>query len=882
MVSSGHFERVAELFAAAVDLPADQRTSYLSQRCGDDAELRREVEELIVLDERAPLQKRIGALDDQLGQLAVGVTSHADALPPGAQIGGYRILGELGRGGMGIVYRAEQAQPRRTVALKLIRSVLDDRLLRRFEQEAEVLGLLHHPGIAQIFEASTARTHDQSAPFFAMELVEGEVLTEFATRRSLDINDRVRLLVAIGDALQHAHQKGVIHRDLKPANVLVTREGQPKILDFGVARATDADLRGATLQTDAWQILGTLAYMSPEQVRGEPKGIDTRSDVYALGVVAYELLTGELPYEVGGSLPEAARVITEREPVRLGNRSRLFRGDLETIIGKALQKDRRMRYASASEFVADLQRFLHHEPIEARNPSTIYQLEKFARRHRGLVTGLLIAVLILVGAVIGMTHLMLRAVDAEQAATQLAREEETQRRDAERSRDIAAAVNEFLHRMLGAPDPWQENELARHDVTVAAVLDSAATELDDGFDELDDVQAEIRTTLGATYLGIGEFRKAVEQLARAHELQQELHGERSKKAAVVLRSLIEATVKAGDLDRAEELSRELVPLHAEVMGPGAEETLLARFARLEVMFAHNALDDAAAFARETLDVAEEARGSDDELTVRARGDLGLVLLNLGQLDEAEALQREALAACRARYEDPHPHTLAVLNSLTGTLWRKGRAAEAEEVARELVAGRTELLGPGHAQTLNALNGLIVFLNSRRAYDESDRLRAEQLTAARVNLGDEHPLTLSFRHNAANTLWRRRRLDQAEAECTAVVAARLRVLPAGHEQILLSQELLGLIQRDQGRPAEAEATLRQAAETARQSMAKDHWLPPWLDVQLARCLADLKRYDEAKALLVAAEAALREKFGAENSRTRSARRALGHLRRRQSK
>ena len=307
----------------------------------------------------------------------------ADAPP--AQVAGYRVVRFIGRGGMGAVYEAEQDNPRRLVALKVIRPGLASRdLLKRFDREAHLLGRLHHPGIAQVYAAGRA---DDGQPFFAMELVAGPPLTEYANRHRLDTAARLELLARVCDAVQHAHDQGVIHRDLKPPNILVDAAGQPKVLDFGVARATDADLR-ATTATEVGQVIGTLAYMSPEQAAGDPAALDPRSDVYALGVVLFELLAGRLPYSLQGlPMAEAARVIHERDPDRLGSVNTAMRGDVETIVAKALEKDKARRYASAAALAADLRRFLAGEPIAARPASAWYQFRKFARRNKALVGG---------------------------------------------------------------------------------------------------------------------------------------------------------------------------------------------------------------------------------------------------------------------------------------------------------------------------------------------------------------------------------------------------------------------------------------------------------------------------------------------------------------
>jgi serine/threonine protein kinase len=316
----------------------------------------------------------------------------------------YRIVRLIGEGGMGAVYEAEQDHPSRTVALKIIKPGLSSpKLLRRFEQESEALGRLQHPGIAHIYEAGTADTGFGPQPYFAMELIRGRTLTDYAATSLLTPRARLEMVARIAEAAHHAHQRGLIHRDLKPGNILVDETGQPKILDFGVARTTDGDTQ-ATSQTDVGQLLGTLAYMSPEQALGDPLEIDIRSDVYALGVILYELLAGRLPYPIG-RLPEAIRAVREEEPARLGSLNRSYRGDVETLVATALEKEKSRRYGSAGELAADIRRYLRDEPIVARSASLGYQLQKFARRNRALVTGVA-AVFVIVVAALAVATLM--------------------------------------------------------------------------------------------------------------------------------------------------------------------------------------------------------------------------------------------------------------------------------------------------------------------------------------------------------------------------------------------------------------------------------------------------------------------------------------------
>ncbi|RJP31581.1 MAG: hypothetical protein C4547_15340 [Phycisphaerales bacterium] len=723
--SSTRYRLVESLYQQVLDLPREQRTEFLDSRCEGDAGIREEVELL--------LEHYDAAGNSFLGQPVHELSRLAEPPLP-RRIGRYEIVRLVGEGGMGSVYEAFQENPRRSVAVKLIRSGLPSRdSLRRFEHEADILGRLQHPGIAHIYEAGIADVSNGGGsatrlPFFATEYIQGESLLAYARSRRLNTAQRLELVACICDAVHHAHQKGVIHRDLKPANVLVGASGQPKVLDFGVARVTDSDVQATSVYTDAAQIVGTLPYMSPEQIggslgsslgnspgssplgrsplRGEseaiPTGVsdspqpgesgpptggqklhlDTRTDVYALGVILYELLAGRTPNDVRGkSIVQAARIITEVRPEPLDTVNKAFRGDLSTIVGKALEKDPERRYASVSDLAADIRRFLRREPIAARPPSAVYQLRMFARRNKTLVGAAVAIVIVLIGATAWTSAALIETRQANERAV---------------------AINDFLDDILASANP----ATGRADVQLVEVLREAADEAATRFADHPELEAEVRYTLGRAFQHLSLHDEALVQVGRAHALYRDLLGP------------------------SDELTRRVGGRHV---------WLLFRMRRLSA--AVEAGDEVLAHA--------PTEQLNDATSLYVRCTLAQVRRLRGEYDEAEARTRQCLNEARESLGEYHPTTVHVAEELAHMLWaRVGRRQSADREAdlnesaalyRDAWRGNTELYGEESSDALYAMVQLAITLRLLGDLEEAADLARRVFDLAPNRFGTNHEL-----------------------------------------------------------------------------------------------------------------------------------------------
>ncbi|HTW78918.1 MAG TPA: tetratricopeptide repeat protein [Terracidiphilus sp.] len=802
---------------------------------------------------QAPLAPHGGAVTRSAGAANVAAAAQAasgDKPPLPSTIGRYRIIRLLGEGGMGAVYEAEQDQPRRSVALKVIKAAwASPELLRRFEQEAQALGRLHHPGIAQIYEAGSADAGFGVQPFFAMELIHGEPLAEYANQHKLNTRQRLELMIQVCDAVQHAHQRGIIHRDLKPCNILVDEAGQPKILDFGLARATDSDAQ-ATRQTDIGQLLGTLAYMSPEQVLADPLALDTRSDVYALGVILYELLAGKLPYTLSRQLHEAVRTIQETDAAPLSTINRIYRGDIEIIVAKALEKDKNRRYGSAAALAGDIRRYLDDQPITAKPASASYQLQKFARRHKALVAGVAAVFAVLVLGVVASTWEAVQARRAERAAAAAERQATAQRDRAldaekttrqERDRAVAAeaqaqqqrnkaleekrradtetasatAVNNFLQKdLLGQASAFNQSSMGAKpdpDLKVRTALDRAAAKIQGKFDKQPEVEAAIRDTIGETYEGLGLYPETRKQLEPALALSRRALGDDNPKTLQLMADLAAVDEEQGKLPEAESLYASTLEKDRKVLGVRNEQTLRV-MADLGGIY-----DDEGKYAKaepllvEALALDRQVPGPENEFTTLTMGNLAEVYLDESKYPQAEALDKQLIDIARRLHGAGSLDETEELVSLAWLYYREGKYADSEALNNQAIEVYRRVLGPEHPSTLNAMQNLATDYLDEGKYTQAEDLQKKVVESRKRVLGPENPETLVSMNNLALTYQAEGKYQQAEELGSKVLEVDRRVLGNDHPDTIDAIENLGVLYWRERKFEQAETIFKQTLE-----------------------------------------------------------------------
>ncbi|MCA8960322.1 MAG: protein kinase [Planctomycetes bacterium] len=602
------WSRIRAIFEEACDRDGADREQYLEEQCRDDAELRAQVERLLELDHAA---------DARSDRRSDGVR----------RIGRYALGSILGEGGMGVVYRAEQEHPRRSVALKVLRApVAGSSLRERFHREATLLGRLDHPGIARIYDADTAETEQGSVLYFAMELVEGSTIVEHVRRGELSLEKRVELIAKVADAIHHAHEKGIVHRDLKPANVLVDERAEPRIVDFGVAVALLDDGERATR---TGQIIGTLEYMSPEQLTGDPDAIDTRSDIYSLGLLAYEILADTPAFEPTPLHGPAARERLEREPTRLGLVRKELRGDLETIVGKAACRDRDQRYASAAEFAADLRRYLRGEPIVARPASGLYHLRMFAKRNKGLVVATVFAAIGL--GVLGWT---------------LAAARESGRREQE----LSIAFGQMFDTLRKALKEVQQG------TPVEEVVDRLSRARHELAYERPQTQIQVLVSWANFCESFHLYERSSAFFRDALTLSLELRGAEDERTRYLAVRLSNPLFQSGQYEAFEHHSREWFERFRDALGPDHDDTL--RF-RSDLAMAYRARGDLEGAATEL----EQLIADRERIHGEFHPDIERDRLNLAKIDLRLERPNRALELAR-RTRSANAKATEVGNSLT--------------------------------------------------------------------------------------------------------------------------------------------------------------------------------------------------------------------------
>jgi eukaryotic-like serine/threonine-protein kinase len=888
------YDHLREIFLEAREKHGADRAEFLRRACDGNELLRHEVDSLLANDERVsafldspamgdtfalrepvPLVSRIPA-----GELDVRA-SQSSAIPPTQpmhpqRIGQYRLSRVIGEGGMGVVYQAEQENPRRTVALKVIRPGIESQeTLRRFQYEGQILAWLQHPGIAQIHEAGTADTGLGPQPFFAMEYIEGQGLTKYAEEHRLGIRERLELMTKVCDAVHHAHQKGVIHRDLKPGNILVNASGQPKILDFGVARATDSDIKATTIQTAVGQLVGTIAYMSPEQVAGDPRELDTRADVYALGVICYELLTGRVPIDVTRkTLPQAARAIMEEEPTSLRSLNKVFDSDVEAIVAKAMEKSKTQRYQSASDLAEDVRRYLQSQPVSARPITTLYQLRKFASRNKPMVGVGAAAFFALLIGIAGTTSQAIRATREKNRAQEAELIAEQKQHEAERQAAIAQAVNEFLnHGLLAAASPAQETD---RNVTVRQILDRAAKSIEGQFKDETLVEAAIRTTLGDAYSALGLYQAASTHLEKALALRREALGEDALDTLMTMNHLGVLYTSQSRYDEAETMLVKTVEGRRRLRGEDHVQTV-ASMNNLATLYARQGRHkEEEALSLQVLERSRRIDGEESGSALIAMGNLAELYAARGRYEEAEKMFLGALDGYTRSKGQDHPSTLTNMSNLAKMYGQQGRYQEAESLCTRALEARRRVLGEDHPQTLTTMEALAVLYWRQERFEEAEPLFLNVLAAKERVLGKEHPNTLVTMNNLAILYTKQGLREKAEELHLRTLEIRRRVLGEQHPQTVTSMGNLAEIYKGAGRYQEAEPLYWKALAQRRAFLGETHEDTCGLLRGLAYTLMKLDRFEEAEALALDSHQHLSDVLGAEHDRARQAAELLVEL------
>jgi eukaryotic-like serine/threonine-protein kinase len=886
-MNSERWSTVEALLDRALDLQPEERAALLDDPLSGPAHVRAEVARLLTLSSSAHRFFEEPAAGFAAGLLADADDGGAAAAPP-SRVGPYRILGEVGRGGMGAVYLAERDddQYRMRVALKLVPLGLDsDHAQRRFLEERQILASLQHPGIARLLDGGVM---DDGRPFFAMEYIEGRPIDEYCTTHDLSVEARLRLFGAVCNAVQYAHRNLVVHRDLKPSNILVTGNGTPKLLDFGIAKLMEPGgaVASAPLTRTGLRLI-TPEYASPEQVRGD--AVSTVSDVYSLGVLLYLLLSRRPPYTASDRRPhEFARAILETEPERPSvvapqELRRSLRGDLDTIVLRALQKEPERRYPSVRALALDIERHLAGQPVQARPDTAWYRTGKFVRRHRAGVTAAAVLLLSLVGGLAGTGW---------------------QARQAQLQAERAGVVRDFLISLFEASDPAESRG---DEITARDLLDRGAARAGIDLARRPELHAEMLGVLGGIYRDLGSYPRAEPLLAEAVELRLATHGPRHRETATAQYELAQLLLLMGRRDEAESLHRDALVTRrslyrsghpdialslgglAVVVGRGGDyeqaerlhRDALAMLARLvgeddarvaqEMDRLGGLLRDRGDYAeaervwRRTLAIRQRVLGPDHLATATSTNNLALLLSDIGDLEAAEVLYRDVLDFDLRRLGEEHPYTTTVMNNLASVLNRRGEFDDAEQWYRRALAIDRRLHGDTHPKVATVLNNLAAVLRDRGDYEESEQLYRQALATFSAAEGDRHPSVGTAHSVLAGVVFLRGDTAAAERLYLDALDILQAAFPDGHVRTASALLGLGRLELSRGRAREAEPLFTEALEIRSRSFGREHPRTSEVMTELGACLLAQGRLAEAEALLRESHDALVGHTGRENRR-----------------
>lgn len=810
-------DHVAILFERALQLSGEERRRFLDDKCGADLALRSEIESLLGRYENHPDFLENGIRVARVSENA-RVTTDTDTLTDPPQIGSYRIKRRIGEGAWGIVYEAEQARPQRPVALKIIRperATNDAR--RRFEREAALLARLQHPGIAQIFEAGTADISSTtgeplSLPFIAMEYIEGRSLDQYRLSRSDSPSEHISLVASICDAVEHAHQRSIIHRDLKPRNILIDNRGTAKVLDFGIAILSASVLDAAEMRTRNDALAGTIPYMSPEQLTGEP---DTRSDIYALGVILYELLAKRLPYPLEGQqLGEQIRIICNDPPLPLSRANHALRGDIEVVVEKALQKDPNQRYQTATALAEDLRRILRHEPVAARRSSKMYRFRKWILRESSLAASLAVATLTLIVGTWVAVWLAVRATRAETS-------ERTERIAAQRHAARSENAMRFLGTALTASDPWRTSLLVDNprQLRVVELLAALETSVQDIRDPA--VEASVRTWLGTMHTNLGAYEQAETHLPLAVSLAQQTLGQEHIDTLSAMYELGALRFRQGQYNESDELFEYVLTVRIRTLGKSDTGTLQAMIAMALLREMQNRLADALNLHQQAYDRSNAGFGQHDARTIAALHNLSRCHNRLGHYSDAEQHATAALELSRTVLKQNNPLVLDIESNLAAIYVNRGKYSEAEPLLLGNLEAHRKVFGSEHPGTLTLINNLAIFYGRQGEYDRAEPLLREVVDIGTRVQGAEHPDTLIASHNVAQVLLRRGRLLAAREFIEPALDTSKRVLGDNHLVTGMLLQVRGAILVATDDFGLAELSLLAAYRTLEEAVGTEH-------------------------------------------------------------